>query len=114
MRAAVDTFGQIIKRARKNKCISQTKLADMIKVNSTYISKLENGTIKPPSQQIISELARALEIDVHELLIAAKIIPSDYMRIISEDKTVRLLLKKHADLSEGQKREIHSILESDY
>lgn len=60
-------FGQKLKSLRKQKNLSQVKLADRLGVHPTYISSLERG-LRNPSLKVIDRIASALEIN-REILI---------------------------------------------
>ena len=73
------TFGDKIRELRKAKNLSQRDLAAKVKVNFTYISKIENERLDfgdYPSDELIRKvLAKALGADADELLILAKKVP---------------------------------------
>jgi transcriptional regulator with XRE-family HTH domain len=89
------TFGEQIKRLRKAKNLSQRDLAGKVKVNFTYISKIENEKLDfgdYPSEELILKLARALEADADELLLLAKKIPESVRkRVIQRPDVFRKL-----------------------
>ena len=68
-------FGQHLRQLRKKKDFSQRDLAEQLKVNWTYISKLETGALEPPSDALIHQIAMALEADEDTLLNLAGKIP---------------------------------------
>ena len=81
------TFGEQIKRLRKAKNLSQRDLAGKVKVNFTYISKIENEKLDfgdYPGEDLIAKLASALEVDTDELLILAKKIPEGIKKRVIE------------------------------
>ncbi len=55
------TFGQILKEARRAKNISQRDLADKVGVDFSYISKLENDRMPPPSAETLIKMAEILK-----------------------------------------------------
>lgn len=55
-------FGLRLKTARKQKGMTQSQLADALRVNSTYVSKLELGT-SIPSDMLISMASIVLHVD---------------------------------------------------
>jgi transcriptional regulator with XRE-family HTH domain len=62
------------------KNLNQRDLASKVKVNFTYISKIENEKLDfsdYPSEDLIRKLGKALDADVDELLVLAKKIPDD-------------------------------------
>jgi transcriptional regulator with XRE-family HTH domain len=56
-----------IKRLRKDRCISQEKLADQAGIDRTLISKIE-GTLGNPTLGVMVKVATALEVGVCDLL----------------------------------------------
>ncbi len=79
-------LGERIRELRKQKHLTQRQLAELIGVDFTYLSKIENGRLGyTPSTKTIHDLANALEADELELLeLAGKIPPS--MERIFRDK----------------------------
>ena len=81
------TFGQRLRGLRKAKGLSQRALAEMVKTNFTYLSKIENEKLdfaQYPSEQLIRALAAALEADVDELLLLAQKIPEQIKKRVIE------------------------------
>lgn len=62
-------FGQLLKKARKNKSLSQEQLAHDCSLDRTYISMLERG-INQPSLSTLFMLAKHLEMKASEFVIA--------------------------------------------
>ncbi|MGB0722581.1 MAG: helix-turn-helix domain-containing protein [Gammaproteobacteria bacterium] len=60
-------FGQVLRQARKEKQISQERLALEADVDRSYISKLETGGYQP-SLSMLFALAGVLEIKPSELV----------------------------------------------
>jgi transcriptional regulator with XRE-family HTH domain len=72
------TFGQKIRAIRKAKNLSQRDLATKVRVNFSYISKIENEKLDfgdYPSEELILRLAKILDTDADDLLILAKKVP---------------------------------------
>ena len=79
-------FGQLIRQARKERKFSQRKLAELLKIDFTYLSKLENNRADyAPKEDVIRGLAKHLELDEEQLIFLAGRIPQQ-----EED-----LLKQH-------------------
>lgn len=87
------TFGQIIKEARKAEQITQRDLAKQIDVDFTYISKIENGALEPPSEEVILKMAKVLDIDENELFLAAKKVPTQFRDTIFQEGTANIFLE---------------------
>lgn len=64
------SFGRHIWQARRKKGFSQRELAAKVRVDYTYLSKLENDHIEP-SEKVIRELALHLGVNAEELLYLA-------------------------------------------
>jgi HTH-type transcriptional regulator, competence development regulator len=73
------TFGDCIRQARRAKEYSQRELAALVKVDYTYLSKLENDRVAyPPKDDVIQALAQHLELDMRALTaLAGRITPED-------------------------------------
>lgn len=71
------TFGQALRDSRRSSNISQRDLAIKVGVDYTYISKVENDRIPPPSAETIEKIAVVLGIPSADLLAHAKKIPTD-------------------------------------
>ncbi len=94
------TFGERIRELRKCKNLSQRDLATEVKVNFTYISKIENEKLDfgdYPSEELILKLAKVLEADSDELLILAKKVPESVRRRVIQRPDV---FRKLADLDD--------------
>lgn len=60
------TFGTNIRKYRKNKCLSQEKLAELAGLHRTYISDIERFQ-RSIALENIQKLSEALEIEVYKL-----------------------------------------------
>lgn len=60
-------FGQILRKYRLQKKLSQEKLAELANLDRTYISQIERG-LKSPSIQTTLAIAHALDIKAHSLI----------------------------------------------
>lgn len=64
-------FGSRVRELRVGKDLSQRDFADRIQMDFTYLSKIENGKVEPPSEEKIRRMARELDADPEELLALA-------------------------------------------
>ncbi|MEM7760274.1 MAG: helix-turn-helix transcriptional regulator [Cyanobacteria bacterium P01_A01_bin.40] len=79
-------FGKLIRQARKERKYSQRELAKLLKIDFTYLSKLENNRADyAPKEEVIRGLAKHLQLNEEELIFLAGRIPQQ-----EED-----LLKQH-------------------
>jgi transcriptional regulator with XRE-family HTH domain len=93
-------FGGRVRELRKAKNLGQRKLAEMIGVSHTYVSKIENEKLDfgdYPSEELIRKIAAALEADEHELLNLAEKIPEEIKKKVLEHPEV---FRKLAQLDE--------------
>ena len=81
---ANEKFGTKLRELRKAAGLTLRELADKVGVNYSYLSKIENGVLPPPSQRVIRLLARELNFDKDELLSLAGIIPDDIAEILKD------------------------------
>lgn len=88
-------FGGRIRQLRTSKQISLRDFADQIKIDFTYLSKIENGKVDPPSEEKIKIMASELDVDADELLnLAGKISPEQIRKAVEANPHVGTLLRK--------------------
>ena len=92
------SFGQYLRELRRNAQISQRELAKLIKVDFSYISKVENDRLPPPSADTALAMATALNVPPGELLARIGKIPSDVEKTLATNVEAQEFL-----------REIHSL-----
>jgi HTH-type transcriptional regulator, competence development regulator len=90
------SFGFLIKKTRKEKGYSQRVLANLLGLDFTYLSKLENDRADyPPKEEVIRSLAVHLNLDAEELIFLAGRVPQkdgDFLRRYY--KSMPILFKK--------------------
>ena len=98
------TFGKVIRQARKDKEYSQRELAKLIGVDYTYLSKLENDHAGyPPSEDVIESLARHLDLTERKdelRRLAGRITPDDakvFEELVKKYKQMPALLRRMRD-----------------
>ena len=93
-------FPQRLRALRREARLSQRGLAERVSVDFTYLSKIENGRVEPPSETVLKNiaavLAEALELDTtelsDELITLAGNIPSDLAETLARNpEAVRFL-----------------------
>ena len=101
------SFPDRLRELRRAARLSQRALAEQVDVDFTYLSKIENGRVEPPSegvlQRIAKELAGKLGKDetelADELITLAGKIPSDLAETLSRNpEVVRLLRSVGSDV----------------
>ena len=64
-------FPERLRTLRREARLSQRELAERVSVDFTYLSKIENARVEPPSEAVLKsiarELSRELELDETEL-----------------------------------------------
>ena len=61
-------LGQKIKKLRQKLGLSQDDFARKAEVPYTTLTKVETGVIKKPSVFVVSKIAKALSVDIEELI----------------------------------------------
>jgi transcriptional regulator with XRE-family HTH domain len=61
-------IGENIKNIRKKKKLSQDKLSKLADVTLTTLTKIEVGINKNPTINTLQKIAKALEVEIQELL----------------------------------------------
>lgn len=86
-----ELLGLKIKEYRKNKKLTQEKLAEILELDVGYISKLEVGR-NFPTIGTLEKIAKVLEVDLHKLFQFSESEDSDFEKEIVE--TFRKLNKE--------------------
>lgn len=88
-------FGSRIRELRKEKGISLRDFADMVRIDFTYLSKIENGKVDPPSEEKIRMMATKLGVEAEALLgLAGKISSEQIRKAVESNPDVGVLLRK--------------------
>lgn len=94
------SFGRTLKKLRLKADLTQAELAEAVGVDFTYLSKIENERVEPPSERIILQIAEVLraklgaEVDPDELVALAGKIPSRLLSSLAEDpERIRAAIK---------------------
>ncbi len=95
-------FGTRLRQLRLERKINQRGLATQVGVDFTYLSKIENERMPPPSEDVILKLAEALETDADELLRLAQKVPQDIQSVINRSPAMPSLLRTVSDLSDRE------------
>jgi transcriptional regulator with XRE-family HTH domain len=68
-------FADLLREARERSGLTQKELAQLIKVDNTYISKIERGVLPPPAREKVLKIADVLgiinRVERYHLLLAA-------------------------------------------
>lgn len=93
--AAPKQLGHLLRESRKKAGKSLKQAGEDVGVSYTYISKLENGIVRP-SSEMLERLSEYYDADRDELYIAANKVPSDIDHILASHASAAFaLLRKH-------------------
>ena len=84
-------FGRRLRELRKEAGMSQREVAQKVGVDFTYLSKIESGVMSPPSEKVITKLARVLDANRDELITLAGKVPSDLALILKDKEDLQFL-----------------------
>ena len=98
-------FGDRIRALRRTRTMNQRTLADAVGIDVTYLSKIENGRMAPPSAETIRKMAAELagpdEPGLEdELLVLANRVPEDVERIVTESPARPAFFRSVADFTD--------------
>lgn len=93
------TFGQKLRELRKAMNLSQRDLAERVGLDFTYLSKIENDKMKPPSADAIEKLAKELDVDTDELLALAGKVPQDLGETLKTSEGARTFYRSAKDMN---------------
>ncbi len=90
------TFGEKIKDLRKEKKVTQRKLAEDLGIDFAYLSRIENGKLDtPPSEDLIRRMAALLGANEEELLdLAGRFDPKTLLQKAANVPEVGVLLRR--------------------
>ncbi len=97
----VQEFGARIRELRQKAGMTQKELADKVGIDFTYLSKIENGVMPPPSEKVILRLAEALDVSGDELSTLAGKVPADIAQLLSNPETLQLIRSQRARKRSG-------------
>ncbi len=84
-------FGVRLRELRIQARLTQRELANKVNVDFSYLSKIENGVLPPPSEKVILRLAESLNADIDELFTLAGRIPADIAQILKSREALQFL-----------------------
>lgn len=104
-------FGEIIRELRNEKRMIQKEVAERVGIDVTYLSKIENRKLPPPSQEKIKRLAEVLDADEDRLITAANKVPEDIAEMIPNSSSkVPNLLREGKKLSDEEWEQVHQFI----
>lgn len=106
------TFGQRIRELRHALGMNQRDLAGHAEIDVTYLSKIENDRMSPPSEETIGKMAKALQEAAtgeglkDELLVLAGRVPEDIEAIVTQSAERPAFFRSVADLTDDELHEL--------
>ena len=90
-------FGTLLKNLREKEGVGIKRLAPVLDVSYTYLSKLENNKVRP-SEEVVGRVAAYFNYSKDELLLAADKIPTDVLDILKNNpqEAIEYLRKQFA------------------
>ena len=88
------SFGSFLKDLRRTKSVSQRELAQKVGVDFSYISKIENDRLPPPSVLTTQKICDALDVPHETLLSYSGKVSDDIKKIIISSPEVVQFLKE--------------------
>ena len=110
------TFGERVRELRLQKGLAQRDLAELVEIDFTYLSKIENDRVSPPSDEVIHNLAKHLGAAEEELLaLAAKVDADELREAVAQDPRIGVLFRKlqSRELTTEQVGRMMDIVEGD-
>lgn len=102
-----ESFGQRVKRKRRERGLTQRQVAEKLEIDFTYLSKLENDRGESPGERTVRRLAAELDDDEEELLALAGKLPEQLRARAQHDVAFARLLRRLPDLPDDELRGIY-------
>ncbi|HET9794455.1 MAG TPA: helix-turn-helix transcriptional regulator [Thermoanaerobaculia bacterium] len=107
-------FGERLRRLRESRRLSVRRLARLVAVSPSYLSRIERNHVPPPSERTIARIARALTIETDDLLAAAGRMPEDVgARVLRRPRLMAKLVRLADALPDEKLDELCGELERD-
>lgn len=86
------SFGSALRVWRRASGLSQREVAERIGLDFSYISKVENDRLPPPSADTVVKISRVLQVPVEDMLALTGKLPSRVQRAVSSSKVAQRFL----------------------
>jgi len=93
----ITSFGNRVRELRKAKGLTQKDLAASVKLDFTYISKVETGKADPPGEDVVRRLAKALGADPEELVYLAGKVPKALRGVVASSSAIPVVFRALRD-----------------
>lgn len=88
-------LSKLIKEERMKKELSQRELARIVGIDNATISRIEKGTIKRPTIEVLSSLSGVLDINFHKLIEMCDYNINDLIKSINQARFDRKYIKNN-------------------
>jgi HTH-type transcriptional regulator, competence development regulator len=102
-----DSFGKRIHELRRERGLTQRQVAAELRIDFTYLSKLENDRGEPPGEELVRRLAELFEVDAEELLAKAGKIPAELRERAHGDLQFATLLRTLPNLTPDELQRVY-------
>lgn len=92
------SFGQTLRELRRSSGVSQRELAEKVEVDFSYISKMENDRMPPPSADTIVRICEVLEIPPDELLSLSGKMPTQVKEMVSSSSAALQFMRQAQEM----------------
>lgn len=100
-------FGSRLRTLRTRKGLGLRELAKKANISAAFLSKIESGKEKPPAEEKLHALAKALNYDSDVLMAEAGRLPADIIKVIQKCPQEYLaLLRELRNLSAREVRQV--------
>lgn len=97
-----------VKELRRKKGINQKQLAEAYGVNSSTISRIENGQVRQLKSHTLKRVAEALSVPVDYLVSNTSVV--GHSELIRADSTARYILSGYQELSAGGREQLKNFV----
>ncbi len=105
-------FGGRLRHLREARRLSVRRLARLVAISPSYLSRIERSHVPPPSERTIARIARALTVETDDLLAAAGRVPEDVVaRILRRPQQMAKLVRLADALPDEKLGELSGRLE---
>ena len=101
-------LGARLHELRVNRDLTLRGLADELRLDFTYLSKIENGADKP-GEETLRGMAAFFEVDADELLALAGRVPPELADRARREPNMGRLLRRLPDMSPDKMRKIYEV-----
>lgn len=93
------SFGQTLKELRRSKTVTQRDLAARVGVDFSYISKVENDRLPPPSADTIVKICEVLSVPTDHLLSMTGKVPTPVQKMVGESSAAQQFMQQAHNLN---------------